>query len=80
MASCSFCFNDIEAERLEVLPKTNVCSKCSHSAPGANEKMHGAMQYDHKTSASLVVMESRAFTLYKKVFVRVGQSTNLKRV
>ena len=49
MKSCVCCLSPITAERLEVLPHTNVCVRCS-----TEQKYLGANDYTHKTAPTLV--------------------------
>lgn len=46
---CALCFNLIPAERLEVLPDTRTCVKCS-----TEKKYVGANVFTHKTAPTLV--------------------------
>jgi hypothetical protein len=45
---CNTCNNQIPASRLEILPDTKTCVKCS-----TTQKYIGAMIYDHKTAGRL---------------------------
>lgn len=48
MRTCYKCKTTIAAERLEVLPDTQTCVKCS-----GVQKYVGAMVFDHKTAPRL---------------------------
>jgi hypothetical protein len=48
MRNCFRCKSPISAERLEILPDTHTCVKCS-----GVQKYVGAMIFDHKTAPSL---------------------------
>lgn len=49
MRTCFKCKEVIPASRLEVLPETHTCVKCS-----GVQKYVGAMVFEHKTAPSLV--------------------------
>lgn len=50
--NCSKCGKSIPQERLEILPHTQTCVKCS------TEKAKVVFQvYDHKTAPSLVIID-----------------------
>jgi hypothetical protein len=49
MRSCFKCKTNIPAERLEVLPDTHTCVKCS-----GVQKYVGVMSWEHKTAPTLV--------------------------
>lgn len=46
---CSICRSEISPARLEVLPETTTCVKCSRV-----QKYMGAMVFSHKTAPTLV--------------------------
>lgn len=48
MRTCVRCKGIIPAERLEILPETHTCIKCS-----GVQKYVGAMVFDHKTAPTL---------------------------
>jgi hypothetical protein len=48
MRTCFKCKTPISVERLEILPDTHTCVKCS-----GVQKYVGAMIFDHKTAPSL---------------------------
>jgi hypothetical protein len=51
MRDCHYCGHPIDPERLECLPKTKTCVKCS------DVRMPMAlMDYGHKTAPSLVIV------------------------
>lgn len=47
------CGNTISPERLEVLPNTRVCVKCSKE-----QKYVGMMSFEHKTAPSLIYVRA----------------------
>lgn len=49
MRTCVRCKEVIPAERLDILPETHTCVKCS-----GVQKYVGAMIFDHKTAPHLV--------------------------
>lgn len=52
---CVTCFQPIDPERLEVLPDTRTCTRCSKET-----KVKGLMSFDHKTAPVLVVLPDDA--------------------
>lgn len=52
--NCIVCHNPIPEERLEILPHTKTCVKCS-----TEEKMVGYMDYYHKTAPNLVIIDPK---------------------
>lgn len=72
------CGNDIEEERLELLPDTKVCCKCAHKGFGQPPEEKGAMIFDHKTGGQLIIMSADAFSDYKAKSRRVGQMSVLR--
>ena len=75
---CSNCNNQIDEERLELLPRTKICSECAQQIPFT--PMKGAMIFDHKTGGQLQVMGDKEYELYSKTFRRVGQQSILRPV
>lgn len=68
MRTCEKCAAEIDAERLEALPNTRTCAKCS-----TVQKVVTMMDYGHKTAPSLVVIEAtdkEAIRLAKRAFHR----------
>jgi hypothetical protein len=53
--TCLICSTTIPAERLEVLPNTCYCTKCSGVKP-----KKGLMDFSHKTAPSLVILPNDA--------------------
>lgn len=51
---CEFCEIEIPHERLEALPDTTTCVKCS-----TEEAYHGFMVFDHKTAPSLMKVKPK---------------------
>lgn len=57
--NCANCTRPIEAERLEILPKTLVCSGCAHNLKQTRPK--GIMTFDHKTGGTIQIMSEESF-------------------
>lgn len=76
---CIMCPNEIDPERLELLPQTRVCQKCAATGPQAPD-IRAYNIYNHKTGGEIEICSESAFALHQLAFRRVGQQSNLRRV
>jgi hypothetical protein len=58
---CRTCTNEIESERLEVLPTTLFCSACAHKHNVVKPRL-GRMVFSHKTGAEIQIMSPKSFS------------------
>lgn len=59
--NCATCTLPIEAERLEVLPSTLVCSHCARQGAQQKSRPKGIINYDHKTGGYIQILSEEAF-------------------
>jgi hypothetical protein len=75
--NCRTCDNDIEQERLEVLPNTVQCSACAHKYNFIQPKK-GIMVFTHKTGGELQTMSADFYSKNKQYFVPNGARSVMK--
>jgi RNA polymerase-binding transcription factor DksA len=75
--NCRTCENEIETERLEVLPYTVQCSKCAHKY-NLIQPRKGIMVFTHKTGGELQTMSADFYSKNKKYFVANGARSVVK--
>ncbi len=75
---CARCSYPIEAERLEVLPDTLVCSCCARQ--GANQKplAKGVMIYTEKTNGFIDIHNNGSWERNRKYYVANGARSVVK--
>lgn len=61
MRRCRVCRGPISQCRLQALPQTQVCVKCSSESP-----LLGVMIYSHKTAPFIQVVAQKEFDTYKR--------------
>ena len=64
--NCTSCNNKIEAERLEVLPDTIVCSCCAKKGHGQKPMPKGVMVFGHKTAGAIQILSEETFKDWKR--------------
>ena len=64
--NCALCTIFIEAERLELLPDTKVCSCCARNGASQKSKPRGVMVYGHKTGGYIQVISEEAHKDWKR--------------
>lgn len=64
--NCALCTISIEAERLELLPDTKVCSCCARNGASQKSKPRGVMVYGHKTGGYIQVISEEAHKDWKR--------------
>jgi hypothetical protein len=74
---CKHCANQIEPERLEILPATVFCSSCA-KVLNVVKPRKGIMVFDHKTGGTLQTMSAEFYDKNKKYFVANGARSVLK--
>jgi len=74
---CRCCNNQIEVERLEVLPSTLFCSTCAHQHNFVKPRK-GIMVFEHKTGGTLQTMSADYYDKNKKYFVANGARSVMK--
>ena len=75
--NCRCCSNQIEPERLEVLPNTVVCSSCAHQYNFVKPRK-GIMVFSHKTGGELQTMSEDYYNKNKRYFVANGARSVVK--
>lgn len=75
--NCRVCQNNIELERLEVLPSTVFCSSCAHKHNVVKPRF-GRMIYSHKTGAEIQIMSSQSFKETKAYYEPIGARSCVK--
>jgi hypothetical protein len=78
MNTCNCCNSTIEAERLEVLPNTRVCSSCARNGACQPQKVKGVMVWNHKTAPTIQVMSADTYSTQKKYYVPNGARSAVK--
>ena len=74
---CRTCNNEIEQERLDVLPNTVQCSSCAHKYNFIQPRK-GIMVFSHKTGGELQTMSADFYSKNKKYFVANGARSVVK--
>ncbi len=74
---CRCCSDQIEPERLEILPTTVICSACAHQYNFVKPRK-GIMVYTHKTGGELQTMTADFYQQNKKYFVANGARSVVK--
>jgi hypothetical protein len=74
---CKICCNNIEQERLEVLPSTVFCSSCAHKHNVVKPRK-GVMVYGHKTAGEIQIMNADLFEETRKYYVPNGARSVMK--
>ena len=75
--NCAMCFGDIEYERLEAVPNTQVCIACAQKY-NVGKKKKGYMSYGHKTGAEIQIMSDACFKSQKKYIFANGARSAVK--
>jgi hypothetical protein len=75
--NCRTCNNNIEQERLEVLPNTVFCSLCAHKHNVVKPRL-GRMVYSHKTGAEIQIMSPQSFSETKMYYEPIGARSAVK--
>jgi len=75
---CKVCNNQIESERLEVLPATICCIACAHKH-NIEKPRKGIMVFDGKTGGELQVMNADFFENNKQYFTSLGAQVSTHR-
>jgi len=75
--NCRPCGNQIEDERLEVLPNTVFCSACAHKFNFIKPRK-GVMVFTHKTGGELQTMSADYYAKNKQYFVANGARSVMK--
>jgi hypothetical protein len=71
---CTFCNNQIEVERLEVLPETKFCAPCARKHDFVKPRK-GIMVYDSEASGELQVIDYDAFENKKHYFEAISDAS-----
>ena len=58
---CRSCYKEIEAERLEILPKTCACAACATKLNLGGTGRKGRMVYTGKDTAEIQIMSEELF-------------------
>lgn len=74
---CKHCANQIEPERLEILPATVFCAPCARTLNVVKPRK-GIMVFDHKTGGTLQTMSADFYEKNKKYFIANGARSVVK--
>lgn len=74
---CCHCYNPIEAERLQIVPHTQICGGCARIFNVGKKKM-GRMIYGHKTAGEIQIMSADIFKEHKKYWTPQGARSCVK--
>lgn len=77
MTYCKVCANQIEQERLDILPATVFCAPCAIKLNVVKPRK-GIMVFDHKTGGTLQTMSADYYDKNKKYFVANGARSVVK--
>jgi len=76
--NCVTCSNEIEIERLEILPTTLVCSSCARKGIGQKPAPKGVMIYTEKTNGFIEIHNSESWERNKKYYTPNGARSATK--
>lgn len=74
---CRCCNNQIEPERLEILPSTVFCAPCARKNDFVKPRK-GIMVYTHKTGGELQTMTADYFEKNRNYFIPIGARSVVK--
>jgi predicted small secreted protein len=74
---CRSCNGTIEKERLEILPKTCVCSECAHAMKLGTPRKAFTV-HSHKTGSEIQIVSASYFEDNKKYFIPQGGFSTIK--
>lgn len=77
MVTCCNCFEEVEKERLALVPHTQVCSACARLY-NVGKKKKGHMVWGHKTAAEIQVLSHDCFESQKKYWTPQGARSAVK--
>jgi hypothetical protein len=80
MKNCTSCQNEIDPERIELLPNTLVCSECAKEGFNQPGAIRAFLVFGHKTGGDIEIVPESTYELHKKAFNRIGQQSILRRV
>jgi RNA polymerase-binding transcription factor DksA len=78
MKKCRSCSNDIELERLEILPNTCACASCAQKMKLGGSGPKGRIVYSHKTAGEIQIMTERSFNETKMYYEPNGARSSVK--
>lgn len=74
---CCHCYNAVEAERLAIIPHTQLCGGCARLF-NVGKKKKGHMIFGHKTGAEIQVLSHDCFQEQKKYWTPNGARSAVK--
>jgi len=75
--NCRLCTNEIEPERLEILPSTVACSTCANKHKMGVPR-RGVMIYDGKTAGTIQIMSDKLFQDTRQYYIPNGARSVMK--
>jgi hypothetical protein len=75
--NCKVCSNEIEPERLSILPNTLACGSCANKLKLGTPRK-GIMAFDHKTGGEIQIVSARFYEDNKKYFIPNGARSCVK--
>lgn len=77
MNNCRICTNEIEPERLEILPNTVACASCANKHNMGVPRL-GRMVYTGKDVCEIQIMSQQSFKETKMYYEPVGARSAVK--
>lgn len=74
---CKVCANQIEQERLDILPNTVFCAPCAQKLNVVKPRK-GIMVFTHKTGGELQTMSADFYEKNQKYFIAQGARSVIK--
>jgi len=76
--NCRSCNNEIEPERLEIIPNTVACASCANKLKLGGNGRKGVMIYGHKTAGEIQIMSEKLFNDTRQYYVPNGARSVMK--
>jgi hypothetical protein len=77
MNNCRICTNEIEPERLQILPNTVACAACANKHKMGVPRL-ARMVFSHKTGAEIQIMSAQSFNETRAYYEPVGPRSVMK--
>jgi hypothetical protein len=74
---CKHCANQVEQERLNILPNTVFCASCAQTLNVVKPRK-GILVFDHKTGGTLQTMSADFYEKNKQYFIPNGTRSVMK--
>ena len=77
MNNCRICTNEIEVERLEILPNTVACAACANKH-NITKPRKAFTVHSHKTGSEIQIVSADYFEQNKRYFIPDGAKSAVK--